>query len=72
MGRILAPWSEAHSSIHTDRDEQRSRRVVTLRTSPERTPDDGIAINRIGRKHHLQWVSEADTFNAYVDGDHEF
>lgn len=46
-------------------------RVVALRSSPEQRENDRLVINRVGRKHHLQWVSEADTFNAYVDGDHK-
>jgi hypothetical protein len=45
--------------------------VISLRASPVRRPNDRITIDRSGRKY-LQWASETDPFEAYVDGTYQW
>jgi hypothetical protein len=46
--------------------------VVMLRATPSRTSDDRVIVERSRRRHNLQWTTEGDTYEAYVDGDYVF
>jgi hypothetical protein len=45
--------------------------VIRLRSSPTRRRDASVVINRTRHGHDLEWVSNADYFEAYVEGDYE-
>jgi len=49
----------------------RGGQVVRLRASATKTQNDQVTVNRGGWHHRLQWASAIDTFEAYVDGDHD-
>jgi hypothetical protein len=48
--------------------------VIRLRASalPEEKNPVVVVVDRYRRRHEYQWVSEADTFTAYVAGAYEF
>jgi hypothetical protein len=46
--------------------------VIRLRASPARRPHDRVVVDRLKREHELQWATEADTFDAYVDGNYQW
>jgi len=46
--------------------------VIMLRATPSRVADDRVIVERSRRRHNLQWTTEGDTYEAYVDGDYEF
>lgn len=47
--------------------------VIRLRAYPTPTSETQVVLVDRARRHHdIQWVSDADTFTAYVDGDYAF
>jgi hypothetical protein len=44
---------------------------IALRSSPYRSWDDRVIVDRDGRHHELRWAAGADIFVAYVDGSYE-
>ena len=49
-----------------------SGQVINLRASPTRRRDNHLVVDRLGRRHELQWAGEADTFETYVDGNYDW
>ena len=49
----------------------RGGHLIRLRSSPTKTPEDRVTVDRGGRHHRLQWAAAMDTFEAYVDGDYD-
>src|SRR5262249_40182573 len=45
--------------------------LIRLRASLDPRAKDRVVVDRNRRHHDLQWAGEADTFDAYVDGNYE-
>ena len=70
-----AKWGFSHQhpvlAFKFLRTTARDGRMITLRASPNRSGADRLVVNRNGREHEIQWIGDADTFDAYVNGDYE-
>jgi len=70
-----AHWSSLHGGKLEFRFSQTTAvdgRALRLRASLVPREKDRVLVDRDDLHHSLQWASEADAFNAYVDGTYDF